>query len=40
MKSFIAANRCIDVESEVGKGSMVRVSLLAATEPEGGMIDG
>jgi hypothetical protein len=39
-ESIKAAKERIDVESEVGKGSMVRVRLLAAAEPEGGMIDG
>lgn len=35
-----AANGRIDVDSEVGKGSTFWVSLPAAVEPEGGMIDG
>jgi signal transduction histidine kinase len=34
-----SANGRIDVESEVGRGSPFRVSLPAATEPQGGMSD-
>jgi signal transduction histidine kinase len=35
-----AANGRIDVESERGRRSPFRVSLLAAAKPDGGMIDG